>query len=208
MADYDNLIADIQTWMQNQSAELAGERVQIVANASARISRDLKGLQPFQGQTSGAFVAGVPTIAKPTGLITMRGWSFIDASTGKYVRLEYRQESYMRTFHPTAATQGVPKFWGVDTAGTFLVVPTPNAADTYTIEYSQILAVTSTNKTNWITTNHYDLYLKACLYEAALFKKAFTPTTPLRDVWKAEYDETIAAVIETEVALEMDGNKT
>jgi len=208
MADYDDLISDIQTWMQNQSAELAGERDQIIANASNRIARRLKGLQPFQTQTSNTFTVSSGTISKPSGFISMREWSFIDSTTSKYVRLEYRQESYMRTYWPTQATTGTPKFWGADTAGTFLVVPTPAVADTYTMEYSQVLTATSSNKSNWITTNHYDLYLKACLYEAALFKKAITPEMPLSAAWESQFETAIAEVIDTETALEMDGNKT
>ena len=208
MANYDDLMADIQTWMQNQSDELAGERDQIILNASYRIARRLKGLQPFQTQTSASFTVGVGTIAKPSGFISMREWSFVDSATSEYRRLEYRQESYLRTYWPTAATTGTPKFWGVDTAGTFLVAPTPAAADTYTIEHSRALTITSTNKSNWITDNHYDLYLRACLYEAALFKKAIDPQHPLKDVWRGEFEEAIAEVVDTEVALEMDGNKT
>jgi hypothetical protein len=207
MADYDDLTADIQDWMQNHSAELAGERDQIIANASNRISRRLKGLQPFQTETSAAFTVGVGTIAKPSTFISMREWSFIDSTTSKYVRLEYRQESYLRTYWPTAASTGTPKFWGVSTAGTFLVVPTPAVADTYTLEHSQILTVTSTTKSNWITNNHYDLYLKACLYEASLFKKAVTAEAPLATVWEQEFEKALAEVIDTETALEMDGNK-
>jgi len=207
MADYDDLTADIQDWTQNHSAELAGERDQIIANASNRISRRLKGLQPFQAETSAAFTVGVGTIAKPSTFLSMREWSFIDSTTSKYVRLEYRQESYLRTYWPTAASTGTPKFWGVSTAGTFLVVPTPAVADTYTLEHSQILTVTSTTKSNWITNNHYDLYLKACLYEASLFKKAVTGEAPFATVWEQEFEKALGEVIDTETALEMDGNK-
>lgn len=204
---YSEILSDINSWLQNQSAELTAERDQIIENALTDIARDLP-IQPFLTQASGSFVIGSQTILRSTLTrpVAIREWSYLNAS-GEYKKLEVRQESYCRTFWPVEATTGDPLYYFVDTANTWRVVPTPQATYTYTLEYVQRPLLDSTTTTNWLTENAYKLLLNACLVEAAQFVQSVDQRPELLQAAMAEYQKELQRVQQTEFGVEMDALK-
>jgi len=204
---YSDLLSDINSWLQNQSAELTEERDQIIENALTFIARDLP-IQPFLTQASGSFVIGSQTILRSTLTrpVAIREWSYLDANN-RYVKLFVRQESYCRTFWPVEATTGDPLFYFVDTANTWRVVPTPQATYTYTLEYVQRPQLDNTVTTNWLTENAYKLLLNGCLAEAAQFVQSVDQRPELLQAAMMEYKTELERVQRAEFGVELDALK-
>jgi len=206
MTIYTNLTDDVKSWTQNKSAELNAETDQIIANCMERIVRDLP-IQPFLKQDTASFTIGSSTISRPNSsrFVEMREFSYVDASSN-YVRIEYRQESFVKTIYPNASTQGSPVYYYTDTAGTWRVGPVPDAALTYTLEYLQRPVLDGTTTTNWLTDNAYNLLLAAALAEAARFVRDQRQPN-LLEVNEAIYQRELAKVKEAELGFELDGRK-
>ena len=204
---YTNLLADINTWIQNQSVELTAERDQIITNALTTLTRELP-IQPFITAYSAAFTIGSPTLLRSnlTRPVAIREISYTTAA-GSYVKLQQRQESYCRAYAPIESATGDPKFYYVNRADQWNVTPTPSAALTYTIEYLQRPLLDVTTTTNWLTENAYPLLLSATLEEACRFAQAVDQRPELLQQYQAQHQAELALVRGNEFKLEMDAAK-
>lgn len=91
---------------------------------------------------------------------------------------------------------GIPQMWSI-TDDQFLLGPTPN--DVYTIElyyYKVIPNLSSGNTTNWLLTNHPQLY-----YLGAMSAAADSPVLdmPQAAKWKSAYEEALKKFIKQQV---------
>jgi hypothetical protein len=82
---------------------------------------------------------------------------------------------------------GVPSAWSINRAAIALDCPC-DQAHTFEFVYRQSLALSDSAPTNWLLTNHPDVYLLASLVEAAFFAE----NLDYMALCKARLDEAIA----------------
>jgi hypothetical protein len=73
------------------------------------------------------------------------------------------------------------------------IAPTPDAADTYQVDYiAPETGLSSGNANNWISDNAEAVLLAACLYEASAFLKAGETLA----LYKTQFDEAVQLLIQ------------
>ena len=78
----------------------------------------------------------------------------------------------MQEFWPNRTSTGTPKYYAYFDNSTIYVAPTPSANTPVEISYRRRLdALSSSNTSNWLTTDAYDALLYACLIEASHYNR-------------------------------------
>ena len=111
--------------------------------------------------------------------------------------LDHRVDSYLRDYWPNLTTQGTPKFYSTKSATTsgttITIAPTPNAADTYQVDFiAPETGLSSSNANTWVGDNAENVLLSACLYEASAFLKAGETLT----LYKTQFDEAVQLFVQ------------
>ena len=113
------------------------------------------------------------------------------SSAAKRTAIEYRDVSYINEYWPTRTSTGTPKYYADWNDDVYIVAPTPSAGLTIEINYrKRFEALSSSNTTNWLTANAYDLLLYGCLIEAAIYDK----NPQMMQMYEKRYQEALAAV--------------
>lgn len=162
---YDQLVAAIQAWTENDAAEFTATAVMdlIIDLAELRIFKE-NDLVIARKTATGSITTG--TLAVPADIVRPR---WIQLTTGGM--LQQKDESFIKEF---TATSGVPRFysWSGDGSANFLITPTATAATAVDIGYTyRPTGLSSSNTTSWLGTNYPDVLLYASLLEAELFMK-------------------------------------
>ena len=107
----------------------------------------------------------------------------ISASAGVVADLEYDTSKYLTALFPTVPS-GPPTHFYIQ--GTQITVrPVPTSETIAMIYFAKVAALTDSATTNWLLTEHPDLYLFGSLVEAEMFG-VDDERAPL---WKARRDE-------------------
>ena len=101
------------------------------------IFQRLPNLPCFRQTTSANLVAGTNDYVVASAAM-IRQVSVISSNILSY--LDHRVDSYLRDYWPNLTTQGTPKFYSTKSATlhhgtTITIAPTPNAADTYQVDF-------------------------------------------------------------------------
>lgn len=185
--NYDSLVTDIETWLENTSTELIAAIPTIINNTEFRLSRDLV-VYGFEKSSTGNFIVGTNTITRPTDLLFPDTLYYVN-TTNKKVVLKFNQlENILVQFDDTtSAGYGPPESYGVNNSTTFIIGPTPDSTYAWTFFYhAKPAALTSSNKTNWFTDYAYDLLLAGCLADGARFVLDDRQTS-LVTLWEGKY---------------------
>lgn len=176
MADYADLKADIQQWIENTDPDLVANLDTICGNAQRMVYRDMK-LAAHNVTLPGTLVIGDPIIPVPDDLLALQSFS-ITLVTGEQVVIDLRDQQWLIVYWPDPTVTGTPKYLGIDDfSGTgasiirnWRIAPTPSATLAYQINYRAMPAVaTADADTNWLFTNAYECLLYASMAEAAAF---------------------------------------
>lgn len=136
---------------------------ELISLAEARLSRDIR-LQAQEQRSTAATVAGTAYYATPTDYLEARTFKL---STDPLTTLEYVDNAWIDA-HWAGSQTGKPRVFTV-IGQEFRLAPTPDSAYTMELLYWKTLpALSVSNTTNWLITNHPDLYLYATLIEAAI----------------------------------------
>ena len=92
-----------------------------------------------------------------------------------------------------AETVGRPSQWTYPSTSELKLDRPCDQAYAFRFHYRQRFALSDSATTNWLLTNHPDIYLAACLMWGAGYQEAF----PNGAVWKAVLDEQVPAVAHT-----------
>jgi len=189
--NYTQLVANIQNFLEDDSAELSASIDQIIAQAEEMIYQRLPNLPCFRHSLSLNFVAGQQDYTIPDARM-IRQVSVTKADSD-VIYLKHRIDSYLRDYVPNASTQGTPFMYATkdaDTSGvTILLGPVPSATLAYEVDFVGLeTGLSTTNANNWIGDNAEQVLLSACLYESSSFLKA--PDSV--NLYKAQFDEAIA----------------
>ena len=106
--NYTQLKANIENFLEDDSAELTTSIDQIIAQAEEMIFQRLPNLPCFRNNASAALVQGTTDYTVPSARM-IRQVSVITANVTPY--LNHRVDSYLRDYWPNATTQGVPEMY-------------------------------------------------------------------------------------------------
>lgn len=177
------LVTAIQNWAQGRADLTAARCAEFMVLAEAKLNREIRALNMETKSTSFAVDAEYEDV--PSGFLAVR--SFQMSSGGVRYSLKLMPpEAQTNAYNDT----GAPKFYSV--VGTqFRFAPTPDATYTATLVYYATLTALGTTggNTNWLLTNHPDIYLYGCMLEAAAYVN-FEPNQIM--LWKQGYDEGVA----------------
>lgn len=123
----------------------------------------------------------------PTDFLEMRSIQITGGSGGM---LSYLTPQQANDSYKTTAT-GIPRFYTL-VDGTIVFYPPPGGSfDMEMVYYKAIPALSDSAPTNWMLTNHPDVYLYGSLKEA----EAYIKNDPRIVTWKQQYEEAIAQVM-------------
>jgi len=192
--NYTTLVANIENFLEDDSTELQASIDEIITQAEDMIFQRLPNLPCFRNTTSANLVAGTNDYVVASARM-IRQVSVISSNILSY--LDHRVDSYLRDYWPNLTTQGTPKFYSTKSANTsgttITIAPTPNAADTYQVDFiAPETGLSSTNSNSWVGDNAENVLLSACLYEASAFLKAGETLA----LYKTQFDEAVQLFVQ------------
>lgn len=169
ITNYADLQAQVVSW--SHRSDLTTQIPMFIEIAEREIFRELaiRGVEASStGSTSGE------TIAKPADMDALQRIE-IEAHGAKYT-LDYTSPNGIVEL--TAST-GQPRRIVIE-AGAIRLIPAPDGTYTYTLFYTPVLTpLTDVLPTNWLLTNHSDVYLKGALTQVAKYTKNLNDTVRL-----------------------------
>ena len=185
---YNELIAAIQTWAEDSSAELVAELPTIVSKGESRVYTDLN-LEIFSRvRSSIALTINVNVQAiKPATWQGTRSFHITPVGGGARTYLQRRTYEYCLDFEPTESVVAQPQFYAELSETEFFVVPAPDVA--YPVELREITqpdALTVGNQNTWLGDQQGDILLDACMIEAETYVQSEGFDI---DKWKQSYAE-------------------
>ena len=169
MASFTTLKTDIVDYLDNDTTELSNQLNQIIENAEDQLADDVTEDAFFDKET-GTLSIGDNTVNKPAAERGIRYFQITSGST--IIQLERRELTFLREFYSSTSDTGTPKYFGEYDSSSFLIAPSPSAALSYEIGYTQRLPRLNTgNTTNFYTSNAYQLLLYCALNHAAVYVK-------------------------------------
>jgi len=193
--NYTELKANIQDFLEDDSTEFVASIDTIIAQAEEMIFQRLPNMPCFRQTSSAAnLVVGTASYTVPTARM-IRQVSITDTNVVTY--LDHRIDSYIRDYWPNATTQGKPRMYSTDSAGTagtvITLAPTPSATLAYSVDFiAPETGLGNANANTWIGTNAPTVLLSAALFEASAFLKA--PET--LSLYKTQLDEAVQLTVQ------------
>lgn len=186
---YSSLLEDIRRYLERGFTEESDPIVfdqlpRLITLAERRCARDLK-IQGFIRAVQTPLQPGLPVYLKPDR------WRDTVSMSVDNKPIHARSYEYLRNYWPNEAQTDVPEFYADYDFQHWLIVPTPNAAQTLEILYYEQPALLGEDlQTNWLTDFAPDMLLYASLLEATPFlkKDERIPT------WQALYDRAAQSV--------------
>ena len=193
--NYTELKANIQNFLEDDSTEFVASIDTIISQAEEMVFQRLPNMPCFRQTSSAAnLVIGQSQYTIPTARM-IRQVSITDTNVLTY--LDHRVDSYIRDYWPNATTQGTPRMYSTDSAGTagtiITLAPTPSAALAYSVDFiAPETGLSNANPNTWIATNASTVLLSAALFEASAFLKA--PET--LSLYKTQLDEAVQFTVQ------------
>ena len=189
---YDELIAAIQSWLEEASTEFVGDLPTLVKLGESRLATDLN-FEIFDVVVGGALTSGQFAQAiKPANWQGTRSIHLRDSGGGGLRRfLERRSYEWCLDFEPDESATAEPQFYAEFTETEFFMVPASD--DTYAFELRQIQtpdSLTPANQTTWLGTNAGDMLLYTSLIASEEWLKSDGGEV---GAWKTSYGELMAS---------------
>jgi hypothetical protein len=164
LATYTDLLASVASWMNR--TDLTTVIPDFVTIAESKIARDLRLRKQI---TSTTLTASTTTraIALPTDWLEFEDLTV--AGTPE-TPLQYVNKEHMDAKYPEGGWSSRPFVFTIEADNMYLG-PVPDSAYTINVLYYARFSALATASTNWLLTNHPNVYLYACLREGAFFRK-------------------------------------
>ena len=162
LANYTDLLASVANWAHR--SDLTALIPDFVAMAESRISRDLR-LRKQITSTPLITTPEVESLTIPDDWLEFENLSVRAGGVDRqlvYVPIEHMDAKYNNTF------VGVPAVYTIE-GENVLLAPTPDSAYNISAIYYARFPSLITAGTNWLMTNHPNIYLFAVLIEAFFF---------------------------------------
>lgn len=177
---YSDLQAAVTDWLARSDISTAAPDA--IKLAEARLNRELPAVETDETLTgtSGSRRIDISSLSCVAPIALFLAESGVDE-----VELTQKADG---TF-PYRETSGKPQFWAID--GTNIDFDRPlDAAYPFRFRFRQRFALSDSATTNWLLTNHPDIYLAASLMWGAGYVKSLTEA----GTWKSILDEGIPSV--------------
>ena len=169
---YSGMKTAIQNYMDSSETTFTNTLDTFIKQAENRIFNTIE-LNVFRKNVTGTASSGTPYLSSPSDFVAPLSLAVLN-SDSEYTYLLLKHPSFMRNYIKTAATTGVPKYYGQFDEDTFILAPTPNANLTFELHYlyqPTSLTAAGDSGTTWISDNTPDLLLYGSLVEASIFLK-------------------------------------
>jgi hypothetical protein len=184
ISTYSELKTAIAAWAHNTA--LTNVLADFVTLAESRINR----LGLFNEMEQEATLTATPSsryIALPSGFIEPKGlWL---TTYGDRIPIHFLPVEQM----PVYDDSGQPDYWTID--GSNIAFDRPaSIAYTYVLRYTGKFTLSDASPTNWLLTNHPDVYLYAALMESAVYSR----NPEQLPIWKGAFDIALQEVNDAE----------
>lgn len=162
----------IQDYTDNDETVFVSRLNDFIEAAEERILKEIP-LEVFRKSATANFISGNRFVPKPSDWLFTYSWSFVD-SNGDTQYLLNKDFTFVKEFWPDAADTGEPRYYADFDVLNFIVAPTPNAANSLTIQYMYrppSLTSTSGSTQTWLSENAGPALLYGSLVEAYTFMK-------------------------------------
>jgi len=174
---YANLKTSILDWVTRN--DLSGNVAEWVTLAEAKLNRELSAVETDATLTGIADSRSIDvssySIDRPIFLM------LIDSDTSDEIELTKKDKIVRRT------TADDPRYWEYNKNAETIQFDTPlNEAYTFRLRYDQRFALSDSATTNWLLTNHPDVYLAACIVWGGLFTETMSSAASFNAVLQSE----------------------
>lgn len=190
--------AELQTAAANWlgRTDLTSRITEFIALAEARINRQIIKHRVGQVSTTPLSASG-EWVAVPTDFAAAR-LLVLDGSVQRV--LEYKPPERLLLDHPSVSAN-MPRWFTIH-GMEFQLRPIPDGAYTLILYYyKKVTPLSGGAPTNWVLTNHPDLYLYGTLLEAS----PYLEDTAQAAVWKAGWDQALADLVAFDEGLHWSG---
>ena len=194
LSNYSELQTSIGDWLKDTS--LTSVIPDFVTLAEARFNRELR--VPEMEAVSSASVS-TESVALRTGFLEMRS-IWLEESPDR--PLDYFPPHQLKTTRASAEA-GTPTAYTIIGTAVYLS-PTPSGAHTVNMAYYGRIPALASNSTNWLLTNHPDIYLAGSLSAG----EAFGWNDERIGLWNATASDGIAMLNEQGVKMRTGANPT
>tara|TARA_Y100000592_G_scaffold48793_1_gene77288 strand:+ start:656 stop:1327 length:672 start_codon:yes stop_codon:yes gene_type:complete len=176
MTTYSELVTQIRDYTETSSDVLTDIIVNdFIEHAEKRIFRDVD-LDIYRSYQYATLTQGVPFVSLPGAnlgqLAFIRSAQIYAQDDPERYYLYQKDVTFMNEYWPNRDTTSLPKYYAMWDQDTIYLAPTPNSA--YNIELAlnkQEDGLSSSNTSNWVSTNAPKVLLYATLCEAFRFLK-------------------------------------
>lgn len=184
--NYATLVALLQDYTQNSSSEFVAAIPEIVKLAEDRIYQSVQ-IPALKRNATSNFVLNNKYLASPTDFLAAYSMA-VKSATGVYSYMLEKEVGYINEAFPDPSATGVPRFYALFNADTFVVSPTPD--DFYEVElhyfYEPPSIVDAGN--SWLGDNTESVLFYGCLVEAYTYMKG---DADLQALYRQRYDEAL-----------------
>ena len=169
---YLQLKTAIQDYTENNETTFVTNLPVFIRLAEERILKNVQ-LSLFRKNAIATITQGSQYFACPSNFLAPFSLSF-RSTDEKKVFVDFKDPSFLQTYTPNSATEGVPKYYSIFDIENFLIAPSPNASYTGELHYyyrPQSLTAGSDSSTTWLSINAEIALLYGSLVEAYTFMK-------------------------------------
>lgn len=164
LSNYNDLLASVATWLNR--TDLTAVIPDFVTIAESKIARDLRLRNQITASTLSTS-ATTRAVALPAGWIA---FSSVTVGATPPNVCEYVTTERLDTLYQEQGGSGRPFVYSIE-GSNILFGPTPDAVYPVNVNFYQRFPALVSASTNWLLTNHPNVYLYACLREGAFYTK-------------------------------------
>ena len=168
---FDSLKQAIQDYTENTETTFVNNLPIFIRTAEERILKNVQ-LNLFMRNQQGTMTSGNKFLGAPSDFLAPFSLTLTSNSEKEF--LEFKDLSYIESFHPDDTVTGKPRYYAQFDVGNFILAPTPNA--NYAVEVQYLFRPASLTSgagtgTTWLSENAELTLLYGTLVEAYTFMK-------------------------------------
>jgi len=168
---FDSLKQAIQDYTENSETTFVNNLPIFIRAAEERILKNVQ-LNLFMRNQQGTMTSGNKFLGAPSDFLAPFSLTLTSNSQKEF--LEFKDLSYIESFHPNETETAKPRYYAQFDVGNFILAPTPNAD--YEVEVQYLFRPASLTSgtgigTTWLSENAELSLLYGSLVEAYIFMK-------------------------------------
>ena len=190
---YDSLTSTVLQYLERKDTAVVDAIPTFITLAEFEIAQEIKTLGQLQ-VANATMNEGNPVLAKPARW--RKTVSMTITVDGKTRPIFLRKYEYLKNYWPDDTQTDVPEFYADTDWDHWYLAPTPDQDYVFNVlYYERIAPLSSTNQTNWLTSNAPNAMLFGTLLQAMPFLK-----NDQRTIFQQKYMEALQALKTEDVA--------